>query len=36
MREGGVHMKTRLLYAFYSLVVVAAVAASAAAPIWWG
>jgi len=29
-------MKTRLLYAFYSMVVVAAVAAAAAAPIAWG
>ena len=36
MREGGVHMKTRLLYAFYSMVVVVAVAAAAAAPIAWG
>ncbi len=36
MREGGIYMKTRLFYALYAMVVVAAVAASAAAPILWG
>jgi len=36
MREGGIYMKTRLLYAFYSLVVVAAVAAASSAVGMWG
>jgi len=32
----GVGMKTRLLYAFYTLLVVGALVAAAAAPFRWG